>query len=846
MSDDISRRSFLKGTTGSALALYARPAAAFQEPAPLLDPTNADLERLYAELRADTLARHYALGRFFRANHFSTGNFLGQRKSFDCRALWQMTPGVYNSAAGLRQLDPAPQTRERWRIFLHNRENPLMMTGMRLAQLAMEHALGNPGALKIIRLTLRTLGSLYKIKDPRDPFAGFIMRYDECTSDQWTVGFERGKEVPDKCCQFFLDPNPENHPPAGKGGAAYLHCTPLEHPVYKAALERGDGLIKGLFRHHEVSMDELVGLVTGYSTVHTLVTAPDVRAAVRAQVSNLARYLVKFGYLLVRPCGGFTARGSAGVLPALEFPFSRVFRRITGRTFGAPWSSVGRPFDSDTSFVDALKAAGVWLCLEQPVEAAGRAGAAAGLVLLPGWTVAGVLGAAFAAFLADRLKLRDDDARTLLLTIRDALADITGAFGPAAGAGFGYVIFRAIALYDNRRCFDVWDESQQGEFALAYLLKWLSPQQRFTHWMRLKPQGGSSDAFKVFVGLTALDDANTAVRDEYQNWYDRYMANVEPTDEILGPPTDPQAATCMNAAVAALLLGRESDENSVTRQIRRMFGQLTDPDTHRRKPVLGDDTEDKRGIGCGRVEFPYVHESQDKNFNGKTIWIGGYLTSLSFAWFHAQRKRAAGLEPAPGFPELPPPRRFDLWPRSMVPRDVIIAAQRNQLVLPLDALRRGGLPTPIPSNGIDLFVDPPEKPDSPHCGKSAPPLGSVAFRVATPLIGPVVPTPGNRDGHKRVTVTHRQEAPPLTGTRDQYDLVLSDPIRDPATIRDSELLLEAKYEPHDAPNAVSVTVVVEAKWIFPPLPARPVKRNGFFKAKFFLSWVPKQIAVCSG
>lgn len=809
-------------------------------------PTDAELEKLYAELRASILARQFALGRYFRANYFSTGNYLGIRtaKSIDCRTPWQKTPKSppgrrqegYDSAADLLTLAPALQDKERWRVILHERENPLDYSGAWLCRLAIEYHLGNKDSHQIIQLILQSIGSLYKIKDPEDPFAGYIIRYDECTCDSWTARFENGKEIPVTCCNFFLDPNPDHHGDR-KAGAGYLHCSPLDHPTYVEARKKNDGFVARRFRHWEVSMDELVGLVAGYSTVYKYVDDPEVKKTVKDQVTNLAKYLATFSYLLVRPCGGFTARGSSGFLQALEFPFNRVFFRITGIDFSAPFSSTIRPLASDTNFVSACKAARVWPCMETAVDQAGQIGAAAGTVLGTGLTLDAILGVSFASWLMSDQGLGSDDARSVVAAISEYLQGINFVFGPAAGSGLGYVLGRAGAIYLNRRCFDVWDDSQQGEFALAYLLKWLPPDLRFKLWMHIKPSPGRcADNFKYFVGIMALDDDDTTLREQYLQWYDTYEKNLEPEDEVRGQGNNPWTATCVSAALAALLRGDPDDEVKVVKQICRMYERL-DQDC-KRSLVLSDTDEDKYGTGCADpVKFDYVREDDVKKGGAG---LGGYLNSLAIAWLHTDRKDS-GL--AEGFPRLPNPQ--GKWNRAMVPASIIAEARNNQVVIPLNQLQRSPLTT-VPPEGVDLFLDPPPKPDSPACGQPAPPLNPVEFWVEAEATPPTMPDPSHQPTRCSVSVTVRMAAPSIPSTlRGRYILVASEPIVDPSTIRESVVSIDRRYQPESQPNEVFVTVVVEATAEWNKDITRIIsRRRGYFKAKYYLSWVPKQIETC--
>ena len=111
------------------------------------------------------------------------------------------------------------------------------------------------------------------------------------------------------------------------------------------------------FRHNEVSQDEIVGLVAGYSIIYELVKDASIQSMVKDQISKLADYLNAHGYILVRPYGGFSVRGASGMLPTLEYPFNRFFSRVTGRTFS-----------QEVSFEDAMKKAKMWQCLEGPTR----------------------------------------------------------------------------------------------------------------------------------------------------------------------------------------------------------------------------------------------------------------------------------------------------------------------------------------------------------------------------------------------------------------------------------------------------------------------------------------------
>ena len=74
--------------------------------------TSAQHEALYATLRATVLARHFALGRWFRANMLSLWN-----------VLQEPPPGAM---AGLGAADQ--ERVRRWSVATHGRENPLLVS----------------------------------------------------------------------------------------------------------------------------------------------------------------------------------------------------------------------------------------------------------------------------------------------------------------------------------------------------------------------------------------------------------------------------------------------------------------------------------------------------------------------------------------------------------------------------------------------------------------------------------------------------------------------------------------------------------------------------------------------
>ncbi len=195
-------------------------------------------------------------------------------------------------AAGLRivaslsgGVDPTTAVKNRWRILEHNRENPLMRTGQLLTCLAVEHELGNREALKIIRLALNALGTLYKFSG--NDFDGYIVRWDAVTSDNWVTRDQNGQPTPQFCRDFLIDPQ-----------GRYLYCLPFSDPRYVPRLvdENKQSKYVELYRHSEPCQDELVGLLMGYQMVYRLLSEPDIKDEVKCQANNLGKYLASYGY----------------------------------------------------------------------------------------------------------------------------------------------------------------------------------------------------------------------------------------------------------------------------------------------------------------------------------------------------------------------------------------------------------------------------------------------------------------------------------------------------------------------------------------------------------------------
>jgi hypothetical protein len=455
----------------------------------------------YGKLRASVLSRHFALNKRFRSNFFFQTN----------------------SLQGL----PATEA-DRWRIVNHGGDNPLMTSGQLMTCLAVEHHLGSPDAARILRVLLQTIGSLYKFSG--NHFDGYILRWDPVIYEgEW-----RDDSRSRYSKAFYINDD-----------GTYNYSTPLQDPRSRRLFSeaewnvatpeernnRGDDYWQWLsrYRRWEVSMDELVGLVMGYDTVHRLVAVDDIRAEVSTQANKLGDYLAEHGYYLVRPSGGFNARGGSGILPALEYPFSRVFARITGE-----------PYYIRNGFQAVMEKADVWKALEGPLNA---------------WSVTGLAVGALLTYLFGFI-----NAVIVSLGL-EALFGTTTPFTPAQ-------LGQIWAIYSHRDVFDVWsatnadryDRNAAGEFALAYALSLLSLRRRFDDYMN-GAQGGETEKwatqFPPFLGLTGLDDSEPNVRDAYLNWLRGRRNRGDLSDD------DMSRSAFASAVAVVLAQGAEEDARLV-------------------------------------------------------------------------------------------------------------------------------------------------------------------------------------------------------------------------------------------------------------------------------------------
>lgn len=726
--------------------------------------TSTELTTLYGELRTGLLTRHFALGRYFRANHLAQSNNLGLLRAPNgtappdkdelvipaCDGVFVARSTKAHTAAALLKLAPLEALVERWRIGHHGRENPLMLTGQLMICLAVECHLGRLDARAILRALLASIASLYKFGGP---FKGYPVRWDAVTSDKWVTTIQNGVVTPRYCCDFLLN----------EDASGYLYCTPLQHPDYVPLLREDD--LKGstleqkkdyhfarwrsldFHRRWEPSQDELVGLVMGYDFAYRYAGDQSIKDEIKRQVNDLGDYLAEHGYLLVRPEGGFAARGASGALPAFEFPFQRVFERITGSRY-----------EPRVGFEGACQKAGVWDCLVGPLTwstLVGLAGsvlvalllaAALGLVgvtpivtALSG-VIAGLLSipvsviAARAWVIYSHADCFDvwgwprgayrpglETATTALISLPTDSIPVTATDGFSGDGvliigsdpGFQLVTYKSKIATAFTQCSDgagkfaagtrvrqeiAGDSDSQLEFLLAYFLKKIfNTKWRFNlafGWLGDHVDKGSAAGFPPFLGLTGLDDEDATVRDAYLKWLPerRKHPELDPPDSGRDPQNDPWPSAVAVVLEAKAGADQAAEENKLVENLNKGYEQLVE--THKRDHQIDEAPNE-----------PLVED----------IVRGlGWMTALALAWLHSKRRQDAGA-PVPADVNFPEPPSSTLgFPPLVAPKSV-----RD------DAAARG-LPLSVMTNAPDATDELPSgslfaPPSASETEPSAPP-----------------------------------------------------------------------------------------------------------------------------
>jgi len=583
--------------------------------------TSAELEDLYWNVRDRLLGRHFAVGNGVRANLMSIKHTLGPRPD---------------------RIDETEETVRRWTIQHRERENPLMWSGRLLTAVAVERALGHPQAESIAIAALDSVGALYR-RQWGPEFDGYVSRWDPLTAENNVVingsAFAGGFLVdPDSGAYINCVPHSDpRHVPKRPDETLERLMTPAQHDEYRALLQEQYDVG---YRRWEVSMDELWGLMAVYAMMHDLIPAAAVRSRVADQASMLASYLAGHAYVLVRPVGGLNYRGAGGSLPAFEWPFDRVFQRVTGRSW---------PIRTD--FVGAMERSGYWRLLQLPVDrfAAGvSVGGVLGAPLLLAWLGSGT------------------PASLLVGTVLGAAGSTGPVLTPAITQALPALLSaapRTLGLYQHRDTFDV-DGSE--ELALAHLLLSVPPDLRFGVLMDTLaaiPETSVPNVrgFLPLAGLTAIDDPDPLVRNQYLRLMGirRAGPDIDRTDLLY---------SAFASAVAVLNGMGESEEEQLVTLLQHRYDQIT-----------------ADGPEWLHLDDP-VTESIEEALD--------YLAALSLAWLHARRRADAGNPVrTAGFP-MPPGAR-PTWRGVVVPAVVVkdVEAVREAL----------GQPPPQGNEDVDLF-----------------------------------------------------------------------------------------------------------------------------------------------
>ena len=663
------------------------------------------LESIYASLRADLLSRHFPLGHFWRTNHFTNVNVLGQigdcfvppaghvrKRDSDIRPCLPrlsgharyVTPAV--DPIGDRVPKPIEQTPlgvsevERWRVWNHDHGNGVLMTGLRLMQLCVDHRLGNPVASKVVLSALQTTEALMKYPADAD-FGGYILRWDPVADDNWRLKIDRSDAIPKVTPtvpgDFLLNPDPAKDRWSKQ---PYLYCTPLDDPRY---LHEGVGN-RDKYRRWEPSKDEYIGLVMGLSAVwDTFPAGTPQHDLVLGQAQRIARYLQKHAYLLVRPCGGVTIRGCGEILPLLEFVLNRVFKKI-----------LGDAFESSRSYADVLADAGIHVP---------QLTATASLVIQQ--NLLDAIG-------GTRQWLLDHHVPNL-----PGGDDLTGHLTTAQQVEFYW-------FWQSRGVIDALDTQMQTEVLVGYLFNRMPRNVRqamFEKWMASVNPGGS-DGFKPMLALMTLNDDDDFIRKNYLLWFDKQFSNPPHTNVRDDEAPDWSFAT----AVAMLVAHRQGDAarhakygSWVEQQLREMGDQILADNalvsSDRARPLLvfgaassplkNGEMVDQAGLSCG-ADAPHsvVSEIHDKAGN----WYG-FMPVLALAWRHLLDGAPSPFSAASNIVR-PTGTSAAGWPAPFVPAAVIKEARRDpiQMLLPLASLS-ASVPQPDGSHDVSLFIDPPAR-----------------------------------------------------------------------------------------------------------------------------------------
>jgi hypothetical protein len=596
-------------------------------------------ERIYADVRAQILSRHFAIGNKGRRN----------------------LPSFENVLKGPVQVDPTTREereeadRARWRIIQNNVENPHLYGSWLHVALAIEHDAGNDESGRVLEASLATLDTLFTWAEPRaEGTSRLPQRWDAGLPTDFASEAKQFLDGGNGAYSTSLPASNPHHYARRTSETLEKLLGPTEAAAYRRYQQSPDD-DKDPYRSYcqryrawELSMDEITGLVTSYWIIGKLSRSISLTSTVRRQASLLGNYLANNGYILVRPMGGVSWRGAMGVLPALEYPFSRALSAVTGADF-----------TSRTDFRGAMIRAGYWPLLEGPID---NAKAMVGLDL-PGVLL--ILGPA---------------APLLGLTVAGIQAVLAGqVISHSTLAG-------ALGVFLGSDCFDV---AEQGEAAAALLFR-DAPNKAGLYGALAINQAESADVktwsvnFHSWIGLTGVDDADATVRDTFASWFNLRQSH---------PGLEPKGygSRSLFAAGVAVLVGNDTAaEERLVAGLEQAIVEL-----------FRNSYFEPRLLAEGSREFCWYGVDDYREPPRKPYGPLDLMVATALAFWHAKRRSDAGNPVStPRFPQPLLAGTFANWPKAAVPKHCLDALQ--EVGIPIEAIQGSSEPKLGP-DGYGLF-----------------------------------------------------------------------------------------------------------------------------------------------
>jgi hypothetical protein len=613
------------GVAGARAQVFEHGVLRWQPGAAAAVASGHDFARIHGQLRAHVLARFFAIGRHGRRNWPSCFNRL---------AALPPAPGAATNAAADAQA--------RWQIESHGGENPWLFGTALVAALAVEENAGNGSSRRALADWLTTARSLMAWKHGGPEGEGRLpLRWD---AHGLLDATEPGRQ--------FL--------PQGRGWttqhtSADRHHLPLRTlptmerllgprlgahfaDAYGAASQHATS-----YRPWELSMDELVGVVSSYWLIAKLCQGSALQREVRQQATWVGNYLADHGYWLVRPQGGLSYRGATGMLPVLEFGMAQAL--ATAANGGvAPAPGAGPNFNARIGLQEALQLSGHWPQLAGPIGAWQALSWGALLASTAGATLATVAGLAVGSGLslafAGQVLSPSTTGAAMALALHDDAFDVAErpevALGALAlGAADKGLIYRNL----------FWTQADHAD---------LSGQ--FKPW---------SVAFQGWLGITGLDHPDPRVQDTFVGWYQRRQARPAMEPKGMG------SRTLFAAGIAALTRATPDAEAVLLAKLDRAVVELFRQSYFDPQPWTGGLDMHSHGeepYEC--VLLPYWVYRPESPVPGPVAPYSpiDFLGAHALACWHSARRAASGQAVALArFPAALTASQMAGWPEPAVP-----------------------------------------------------------------------------------------------------------------------------------------------------------------------------------